>query len=122
MKILIVEDNPLNGELLHDWLEMEGYEAAVAASLEEAFAAVTKEPPDAVLLDIQLGREDGLSLVSWMRQRAELSEIPIIAVTAQAMAADRQRILESGCRSIVAKPIDFTLLQEQLQLCLSRAS
>jgi DNA-binding response OmpR family regulator len=118
-RILVVEDNRLNSELLRDWLEVEGYEVATAADLNAAFAAVRSQPPNAVLLDIQLGSEDGLSLASWMREQAVLSEIPVIAVTAQAMVAERQHILESGCKSIVSKPVDFTVLQHQLQLWLS---
>jgi DNA-binding response OmpR family regulator len=118
-RILVVEDNRLNSELLRDWLEVEGYEVATAADLNAAFAAVRSQPPNAVLLDIQLGSEDGLSLASGMREQAVLSEIPVIAVTAQAMVAERQHILESGCKSIVSKPVDFTVLQHQLQLWLS---
>lgn len=118
-RILIVEDNPLNSELLRDWLEVEGYEVAVAADLNSAFTAAKNEPPSIVLLDVQLGAEDGLSLIPWMRQHTELSEIPVIAVTAQAMVTERQRILESGCKSIVSKPVDFAALQQQLQLWLS---
>lgn len=117
--ILVVEDNPLNSELLRDWLEVEGYDVAIATDLNAAFAAVRKQPPKAVLLDVQLGDDDGLSLASWMREQPGFSEIPVIAVTAQAMAADRQRILESGCKSIVPKPIDFAVLRHHLQLWLS---
>jgi CheY-like chemotaxis protein len=118
-RILVVEDNPLNSELLCDWLEVEGYEVAMAADLNAAFAAVRSQPPNVVLLDVQLGAEDGLTLASWMRAQAVLSEIPVIAVTAQAMATEQQHILESGCKSIVPKPVDFALLQRQLQLWLS---
>ena len=118
-RILIVEDNPLNSELLRDWLEVEGYEVAIAADLNSAIAALKNEPPSIVLLDVQLGAEDGLSLTAWMRQQAELSEIPVIAVTAQVMAAERQRILEAGCKSVVSKPVEFAALQQQLQLWLS---
>jgi CheY-like chemotaxis protein len=117
-RILVVEDNQLNSELLRDWLEVEGYDVVLAADLNAAFAAVRKQSPNAVLLDIQLGAEDGLSLASWMHEQPLLSEIPIIAVTAQAMAAEQQHILKSGWKSIVSKPVDFTLLQHQLQLWL----
>jgi two-component system cell cycle response regulator DivK len=120
-RILVVEDNSLNSELLRDWLEVEGYEVLVASDLNAAFAAVRDRPPSAVLLDVQLGTEDGLSLSSWMRKQPPLCKIPIIAVTAQAMVTERQHILESGCDSVVPKPVDFGVLQEQLQLCLSRA-
>ena len=117
-RILVVEDNAFNSELLSDWLELEGYEAAIATDLNAAFAAVRNQPPDAVLLDVQLGSDDGLSLASWMREQNGLSQIPVIAVTAQAMLSDRQHILESGCKSIVSKPIDFVLLQQALKLWL----
>ena len=120
-RILIVEDNSLNSELLRDWLEVEGYEPLVAADLNAAFDAVRTQQLDAVLLDIQLGTDDGLLLASWMREQPVPHLIPVIAVTAQAMVTEQRRILEGGCKSIVPKPIDFAVLQEQLQLCLSRA-
>lgn len=119
--VLIVEDNPANSELLRDWLEVEGYEPLIAADLNAAFAAVRTHQLDAVLLDIQLGTDDGLVLASWMREQPVLCLIPVIAVTAQAMVTEQQYILESGCNSVVSKPVDFKVLQEQLQLWLSRA-
>lgn len=109
-RILIVEDNALNSELLRDWLEMEGYVTVIAPDLNAGFAALNSQQLHAVLLDIQLGAEDGLSLASWMRQQPPLREIPVIAVTAQVMLSDRQRILDSGCNSIIPKPIDFNAL------------
>ena len=120
-RVLIVEDNPLNSELLRDWLEVEGYEALIAANLDAAFAAVRTQQFDAVLLDVQLGTDDGLLLASWMLEQPALCLIPVIAVTAQAMATEQRRILESGCKSVVPKPVDFAVLQEQLQLWLGRA-
>lgn len=120
--ILVVEDNPLNSELLRDWLEVEGYDVAIATDLDAAFAAVMNQPTSAVLLDVQLGSENGLILASWMHQRAGFSEIPVIAVTAQAMFSERQHILESGCKGIVPKPVDFAVLRNQLQLWLSCSS
>jgi two-component system, cell cycle response regulator DivK len=121
-RILVAEDNPLNSELLRDWLEAEGYEALVATDLDAAFAAVKTQQSNALVLDIQLGSADGLTLVCWMREQSVARQIPVIAVTAQAMASDRQRILESGCDGVVSKPVDLKLLREQLQLCLSRAA
>lgn len=118
-RILVVEDNPLNSELLRDWLEVEGYEVAIATDLNAAFAAVRKQPPSAVLLDVQLGTEDGLSLASWMREQSVFSKVPVIAVTAQVMVAEQQHILESGCKSIISKPVDFGELQHQLEIWLS---
>jgi two-component system cell cycle response regulator DivK len=63
-RILVVEDNELNRELLCDWLDAEGYQVASAANMEQAFIAIQEQPPDAVLLDVQLGDQDGLSIAS----------------------------------------------------------
>ena len=117
--ILVVEDNAVNAELLQDWLGLEGYEPYLASSLSAATGLLNELRPDAVLLDIQLGPENGLSLLPWMRQRSELRDVPVIAVTAQAAAGDHQQILQSGCDAIVSKPIDFRLLKEQLHLHLN---
>ena len=118
--ILVVEDNPLNSELLGDWLEMEGYEVVIASTLKAGFAALESKPPHAVLLDIQLGAEDGVTLASWMREQPGLCQIPVIAVTAQAMAPEQERIVNSGCKCIVSKPVDFKVLRQQLEFWLTR--
>jgi two-component system cell cycle response regulator DivK len=117
-RILVVEDNPLSRELLCDWLETEGYEVTSTADLKSAFAAVRSHQPHAVLLDIQVGGEDGLALATWIRQQPALREIPVIAVTAHAMADERQRILQGGCNACLSKPVDFAALQKQLHLFL----
>ena len=113
--ILVVEDNPINRELLCDWLETEGYEVTSAEGLDAAFAALRSQQPHAVLLDIQLGAQDGATLATWIRQQPTLRDIPVIAVTAHAMTAERQRILQAGCNSCIAKPIDFKMLKDQLE-------
>jgi CheY-like chemotaxis protein len=113
-RILIVEDNLLNRELLRDWLEMEGYQVWLAADLTTSYEVFAQQLPDAVLLDINLGSESGLDLVAWMRERAAMREIPVIAVTAHALVTERERILQAGCKACLPKPIDFRLLQEEL--------
>jgi two-component system, cell cycle response regulator DivK len=112
--ILVVEDNQLNRELLCDWLEMEGYEVWFAANLEASYEVLAKRLPDAVLLDINLGAENGLDLIAWMRQKPELGDIPVIAVTAHALATEQEHILQAGCRACLSKPINFERLREQL--------
>jgi len=102
--ILVVEDNQLNGELLRDWLEVEGYEVRAAADLKTSYEVFAKRLPDAVLLDINLGSESGLDLVAWMRQKPELCEIPVVAVTAHALLAEQEGILQAGCRACLSKP------------------
>jgi two-component system cell cycle response regulator DivK len=118
-RILVVEDNEVNRELLCDWLETEGLTAVTAATLKEAFTAFVNDPPDAVLLDVQLGPEDGLSLAAWIRTDPQFRSIPVIAVTAHAMVTDQQRVMQAGCNACVSKPIDFKSLNRHLQDCLS---
>jgi two-component system cell cycle response regulator DivK len=112
--ILVVEDNQLNCELLRDWLEVESYEVWCAADLKASYEVFSKRLLDVVLLDINLGKDDGLDLLAWMGQKPETREIPVIAVTAHAVVAEQQRILNAGCRACLSKPIDFQLLRVEL--------
>ncbi|HEY2352652.1 MAG TPA: response regulator [Candidatus Acidoferrum sp.] len=114
-RILVVEDNPANRELLCDWLEMEDYEVQSAEDLTGAFTLFNGGKFDAVLLDVQLGREDGLAFPVQVRQQAGTRQVPIIAVTAHAMITDHERVLQAGCNACISKPIDFKLLRQQLQ-------
>lgn len=113
--ILVVEDNPLNRELLCDWLEAEGFEVSSAQDLSAARSSLEARPPDAVLLDVQLGNEEGLSLAAWMRKEPNLNNTPIIAVTAHAMVTEQERFLHAGCNACVPKPINFKVLREELE-------
>jgi len=106
-RILVVEDNAANCELLCDWLEAEGFETACAGNLEQSFAAFKNQPPDVVLLDVQLGSEDGLALAAWIRKEPTLQSIPVIAVTAHAMVTDQERVMQAGCHACVSKPHRF---------------
>jgi two-component system cell cycle response regulator DivK len=111
----VVEDNQLNRELLCDWLEVEGYEVWSSTDLQTSYDVFAKRIPDSVLLDINLGDENGLDLLAWMLQRPETRNIPVIAVTAHALVAEQQRILNAGCRACLSKPIDFQLLRVELK-------
>jgi len=113
-RILVVEDNAINRELLCDWLEAQDYAVLSAEDLGGAQRLLQGEQLDAVLLDVQLGNEDGLSLAAWMRQQPRFSGIPVIAVTAHALVTEQQRFLQSGCNACISKPIDFKLLSREL--------
>jgi two-component system cell cycle response regulator/two-component system cell cycle response regulator DivK len=113
-RILVVEDNAINRELLCDWLEAQDYVVLSAEDLDGARRLLQGEQPDAVLLDVQLGNEDGLSLAAWMRRQPGFSGIPVIAVTAHALVTEQQRFLQSGCNACISKPIDFKLLHREL--------
>jgi CheY-like chemotaxis protein len=114
-RILLLEDNPLNRELLCDWLESEGHEVISAGDLNAGFTAVRDHSPHLVLLDIQLGADDGLLFARWMREQPNFQHIPVLAVTAQAMVTDGERIMESGCKACISKPVDFATLRQNLQ-------
>ena len=118
-RILVVEDNRPNRELLCDWLESQGFDVVCAENLEQSYAAFDADAPHAVLLDVQLGREDGLSLARWIRQKQRLRHIPVLAVTAHAMVTEQQRVIQAGCDACISKPVDFKSLSQQLGLWLN---
>jgi two-component system cell cycle response regulator DivK len=114
-RILVVEDNAANLELLQEWLDSQGYQVQSATNLDEAFEAFAGVPPDAVLLDIKLGSQDGLDLVLWIRRDPALRAIPVIAVTAHAMITDFERVVRAGCNACVSKPVNFRELKAELE-------
>ena len=119
-RILVVEDNQPNRELLCDWLEMEGFEVSSAEDLAGAMALIRDNPPHAILLDVQLGSEDGLVLASWIREDPRFRSIPVIAVTAHAMVTDQERVIRAGCNTCISKPIDFKALDRQIHWWLAQ--
>ena len=114
-RILVVEDDPLFRELMRGWLEDEGLEAVLADTLEAAFILIAAEPlPEAVLLDIHLGRQNSLMLVHWARRQKHLAHMPIVAVTGDASFRDTKSVQEAGCNGCITKPVDFKALRELL--------
>jgi len=114
-RILVVDDDPSYRELLKHWLESEGHEAILAATLEEGFVGIATEPlPDVVLLDIHLEKKSGLTLVHWARKQRHLAHLPIAAVTGLASFKELKSIQEAGCDTCFTKPIDFRALREYL--------
>lgn len=108
-KILVVEDNDMNMQLVEFLLEEGGYDIVKAASGEEALA-ITRDSengtPDLILMDIHLPGMDGLSVVRAMKTDHRTARIPILALTAHAMRGDKDRFLEAGCDGYISKPID----------------
>jgi len=106
-RVLVVEDNDMNMQLVEYLLEEAGYQIVKAASGEEALSiARTGDPVDLILMDIHLPGIDGLSVVREMKTDAVTSAIPILALTAHAMRGDKDRFLEAGCDGYISKPID----------------
>jgi DNA-binding response OmpR family regulator len=114
-RILVVEDDSAYRNLLGFWLETEGFEPILADTLESAFVNIAAEPlPEAVLLDIHLGRKNGLTLVHWVRKQRHLAHMLIIAVTGDGSWKDTKSVQDAGCDACLAKPLDFKALREIL--------
>jgi CheY-like chemotaxis protein len=115
-RILVVEDNDMNMQLVEFLLEEGGYESVKATSGEEALA-ITRDSaaPDLILMDIHLPGMDGLSVVRAMKAEARTSTIPILALTAHAMRGDKDRFLEAGCDGYISKPIDVKTFIASIQ-------
>jgi two-component system, cell cycle response regulator DivK len=104
-RILIVEDNDLNRQLLHDLLEAHGYVTLQTKDGMEALKLARLHHPDLILMDIQLPDVSGLQVTKWIKGDDDLKTIPIIAVTAFVMKGDEEQIREGGCEAYIAKPI-----------------
>lgn len=112
--VLIVEDNPRNLKLARDVLNHAGYDTLEAASAEEGLALAHERHPGVVLLDIQLPGMDGVQALRSLRADPATADIPVIALTAFAMKADRERFLEAGFDHYVEKPLDIHELRRQV--------
>jgi two-component system, cell cycle response regulator DivK len=104
-RILIVEDNELNLKLLHDILEVYGYETITTGEGRAAVALAREVRPDLILLDLQLPDISGYEAAGQLKADPQTRDIPIIAVTAFAMTGDERKALDAGCDGYVAKPI-----------------
>ncbi|PLW81224.1 two-component system response regulator [Kineobactrum sediminis] len=113
--ILLVEDNELNREMLTRRLMRAGLRVIVAVNGEEALALMTSAHPALVLMDMNLPVMDGWTACDHARKDAALRDIPIIALTAHAMDADRRNALAAGCDDYATKPIDFPELLAKIE-------
>ncbi len=118
-KVAVVEDNPDNRmlvqALLEDRFEISEYETGM-----EAVEGLPGNVPDLILLDISLPEMDGTEVLAWIRGQERLKNLPVIALTAHAMAGDRDKFLAAGFNDYVTKPIvDEALLIEAIERCLS---
>ncbi|MBU0513198.1 MAG: response regulator [Proteobacteria bacterium] len=105
-KILVVEDNEVNRELVVDLLKIAGYLVLVAGTAEEGLQKAKEEPPDLILMDIGLPGMDGLTATRILKQAPETAHIAVVALTSFAMKGDAERVKEAGCSGYLTKPID----------------
>ena len=113
--ILIVEDNERNLKLLRDVLEYAGYDVRVARTGEDGVTLAVTESPDLVLMDLQLPGIDGMEALRRLRESPRTAGIPVVAVTAQVMKEDRERVLDAGFDGYVEKPISVRAFPDQVR-------
>ena len=119
-KVLIVEDNELNMKLFHDLLEAQGYEILQTREGLQALSIAREHRPDLILMDIQLPEISGLEVTKWLKEDDDLSQIPVVAVTAFAMKGDEERIREGGCEAYISKPISVSHFLDTITRLLER--
>ncbi len=113
--ILIVEDSLLSRKLVETVLQPHGYRLLVAADGEEAIEVATREQPDFILMDLQLPKVSGYDAAQRLKSQPETADIPIVALTAHAMAEERERALAAGCDGYITKPIDTRTFPGQVR-------
>jgi two-component system, cell cycle response regulator DivK len=118
-RILVVEDHPLNLKLVRDVLEAAGFEVDAATSGEEGVRLAADRPPDLVLMDLQLPGIDGVEAMRRMRSQPVALTVPIVAVTALAMAEDQAAVTRAGFDGYIEKPISVRALVGQVRHLLS---
>jgi two-component system, cell cycle response regulator DivK len=121
-KILIVEDNELNLDMLVRRLTRKGYEVVSAVDGEQGLSMATTEQPDLILMDMSLPGMDGWEATRQIKADPVTQPIPVIALTAHAMVGDREKALRAGCDDYDTKPVEFQRLLEKMENLLVKVS
>ena len=117
-KILLVEDNPMNRDMLSRRLVRKGYEVAIAVDGQQGIDMARSETPDLILMDMSLPVVDGWEATRQLKSAPETQSIPVIALTAHAMAGDREKAVEAGCNDYDIKPIELPRLLGKIEALL----
>ena len=120
-RILLVEDNEMNRDMLSRRLERKGYEIVMAVDGQQAIDFAHSEKPDLILMDMSLPVMDGWEATRRLKADAQTSKIPIIALTAHAMAEDERKAREAGCDDFDTKPIELPRLLAKIESLLGGA-
>ena len=118
-KILLVEDNEMNRDMLSRRLERKGYEVIIAVDGAMGVAMSAAERPDIILMDMSLPVLDGWEATRQVKASAETSSIPVIALTAHAMSGDKDKALAAVCDEYETKPVEFTRLLAKIEKSLT---
>ena len=121
-KILLVEDNEMNRDMLTRRLQRQGFEVCCAPDGPSGVAMAESERPDLILMDVALGEMDGWEATQLIKARPSTAGVPIIALTAHALASDRDKSIEVGCVDFDTKPIDMPRLLQKINTHLGRAA
>ena len=121
-KILLVEDNEENRDALSRRLKRRGYEVILACDGRQGVDLARSEAPDLVLMDLNLPTLDGWEATRQLRALPETRVVPVIALTAHAIAGDREKALEAGCSDYHTKPVELPRLLEQIEALLKKAA
>ena len=119
-KILLVEDNEMNRDMLSRRLTRRGYDVAIAVDGEQGVAMARSEAPGLILMDMNMPKVDGWEATRQLKSASETKGIPIIALTAHAMPSDEQKAREAGCDDFDTKPIELERLLEKITGLLGR--
>jgi len=119
-KILLVEDNEMNRDMLSRRLAKRGFDIVVALDGASGAALAASERPDVILMDLSLPDLDGCEVTRRIRANTVTASIPVIALTAHAMETDRLRAIEAGCQDYDTKPVDLARLLAKIDALLSR--
>jgi CheY-like chemotaxis protein len=119
-RILLVEDNEMNRDMLSRRLARRGYDVAVAVDGEQGVAMAKSEAPALILMDMSLPGMDGWEATRQIKEAPETRAIPVIALTAHAMAGDREKAIAAGCDDFDTKPIDLARLLDKIEALLGR--
>ena len=114
-KILVVEDNEMNRDMLCRRLERKGFTVLIAADGEQGLSVAKAETPDVIIMDLSLPRVDGWEACRRLKADQSTSTIPVIALTAHAMSTDREKALAAGCDDFDTKPVDFVRLLDKIE-------
>ncbi len=117
-KILLIEDNQMNRDMLSRRLTRKGYEVVIAVDGEQGMAMARSEAPDLILMDMSLPVLDGWEATRQLKSVPATQAIPVIALTAHAMAGDREKAVEAGCDDYDIKPIEMPRLLEKIEALL----
>jgi two-component system cell cycle response regulator DivK len=118
-RLLYVEDNEMNRDMLSRRLQRRGFEVLIAADGERGVAMAATERPDLILMDMSLPGLDGWEATRRLKTAPDTRRIPIIGLTAHAMAADRDKCLEAGCDDYDTKPVELGRLLEKIERLLT---